>query len=73
MAVAFFILELYLCTPPYLLGIDEIFPKRYGMTLKLERLQSYQRSKLNVCLERVFGRNLHSKSCVYLHRADFEG
>ena len=33
MAVACFTLELYICIPLYLLGIDEIFPKRYCMTL----------------------------------------
>ena len=33
--------QLYACTPPYLLGIDEIFQKRYCMTLELESLQSY--------------------------------
>ena len=53
-SVACFLSQIYPCTPPNFLGIDEIFQKRYCMTLYFEALQSYQCSKLNFCLERVF-------------------
>ena len=43
------------------------------MTLGLERLESYQYLKLKIFPERVFWRNLQSKSGIRYHRADFEG
>ena len=73
-AVACLISQLYRSTPLYLSGIDKIFRSKevlYDLVAwKISKLPAFKFERYPECM---FWRNLHSKSWIRCHMADFEG